>query len=31
VVARSGQQVAGYTWHPAPDGGAVFADGTGWI
>lgn len=31
VVARSGQQVAGYPWHPAPDGGAVFADGTGWI
>jgi len=31
VVARSGQQVAGYTWHNAPDGGAVFADGTGWI
>ncbi|UVS77062.1 MULTISPECIES: alkaline phosphatase PhoX [Actinokineospora] len=33
VVARSGQRVAGtsYTWHPAPDGGAVFADGSGWI
>src|SRR5882757_482289 len=31
IVARSGQQVAGYTWHPAPDGGAVFADGSGWI
>ncbi len=31
IVARSGQQVAGYTWHRAPDGGAVFADGTGWI
>jgi secreted PhoX family phosphatase len=33
VVARSGQKVAGtaYTWHPAPDGGACFADGTGWI
>jgi secreted PhoX family phosphatase len=31
VVARSGQQVAGYTWHNAPDGGAVFADGAGWI
>ncbi len=31
VVARSGRQVAGYTWHPAPDGGAVFADGIGWI
>ncbi len=33
VIARSGRQVAstGYTWHSAPDGGAVFADGTGWI
>jgi secreted PhoX family phosphatase len=33
VIARSGQRVAGtsYTWHPAPDGGACFADGTGWI
>lgn len=33
VVARTGQKVAGtaYTWHPAPDGGACFADGTGWI
>lgn len=33
VVARSGAQVAGtsYTWHPAPDGGAVFADGSGWV
>jgi secreted PhoX family phosphatase len=33
IVARSSQQVAstGYTWHNAPDGGAVFADGTGWI
>ncbi|MEV6522881.1 alkaline phosphatase PhoX [Longispora sp. NPDC051575] len=33
VVARSGQTVSGtsYTWHNAPDGGAVFADGTGWI
>lgn len=33
VVARSGQKVSGtaYTWHSAPDGGAVFADGTGWI
>ena len=35
VVARSGQlplQDAGYTWHPAPDGGATFSmnDG-GWI
>jgi hypothetical protein len=31
VVARSGQQVAGHPWHNAPDGGAVFADGDGWI
>ncbi|MDQ3402529.1 MAG: PhoX family protein [Actinomycetota bacterium] len=33
VIARTGQKVAGtnYTWHPAPDGGAVFADGSGWI
>jgi secreted PhoX family phosphatase len=33
VVARSGQKVAGtsYTWHAAPDGGACFADGSGWI
>ncbi|GAA2801738.1 alkaline phosphatase PhoX [Streptomyces showdoensis] len=33
VVARSGQAVAGtsYLWHSAPDGGACFADGTGWI
>ncbi|MBA9004793.1 MULTISPECIES: alkaline phosphatase PhoX [Thermomonospora] len=33
VVARSGQVVPGtsYTWHSAPDGGACFADGTGWI
>ncbi|MEV7279804.1 alkaline phosphatase PhoX [Streptomyces sp. NPDC093111] len=33
VVARSGQTVAGtsYAWHSAPDGGACFADGTGWI
>ncbi|KUJ70722.1 translocation protein TolB [Streptomyces albus subsp. albus] len=33
VIARSGQTVAGtsYTWHNAPDGGACFADGTGWI
>ncbi|GAA0575602.1 DUF839 domain-containing protein [Kribbella sandramycini] len=31
VLARSGQSVAGYTWHGAPDGGACFADGTGWI
>lgn len=25
VIARSGQPVAGYTWHDAPDGGACFA------
>ncbi|MEU6034947.1 alkaline phosphatase PhoX [Actinomadura sp. NPDC047616] len=33
VVARSRQTVPGtsYTWHDAPDGGACFADGTGWI
>ncbi|MER7492261.1 translocation protein TolB [Streptomyces pharetrae CZA14] len=33
VIARSGQRVAGtsYTWHSAPDGGACYADGTGWI
>jgi len=33
IVARSGQAVAstGFTWHGAPDGGACFADGTGWI
>ncbi|MFD0690802.1 alkaline phosphatase PhoX [Actinomadura fibrosa] len=33
VVARSLQRVEGtrYTWHPAPDGGACFADGDGWI
>ncbi|MEO3783569.1 alkaline phosphatase PhoX [Actinocorallia sp. B10E7] len=33
VIARSGQVVSGtsYTWHKAPDGGACFADGTGWI
>ncbi|GAB3479555.1 alkaline phosphatase PhoX [Amycolatopsis cihanbeyliensis] len=31
VIARSGERVAGYTWHEAPDGGAVFADGSGWI
>lgn len=33
VVARSRQQVPGtsYVWHDAPDGGAVFADGTGWV
>jgi hypothetical protein len=31
IIARSRSQVAGYTWHDAPDGGACFADGTGWI
>nr|WP_062331532.1 alkaline phosphatase PhoX [Herbidospora sakaeratensis] len=33
VVARSRQAVPGtsYTWHDAPDGGACFADGSGWI
>jgi secreted PhoX family phosphatase len=33
VVARSSQTVPGtsYTWHGAPDGGACFADGNGWI
>ncbi|NYF54834.1 alkaline phosphatase PhoX [Micromonospora purpureochromogenes] len=33
IVARSRQVVAGtsYTWHDAPDGGACFAAGTGWI
>ncbi|MEY6569302.1 alkaline phosphatase PhoX, partial [Streptomyces sp. PGLac3x] len=33
VVARAGRRVAGtsYTWHPAPDGGACYADGSGWI
>jgi secreted PhoX family phosphatase len=33
IVARSSEKVGGsaYSWHPAPDGGACFADGTGWI
>ncbi|MGW2116897.1 PhoX family protein [Streptomyces zhihengii] len=33
VIARSGQKVGStsYTWHNAPDGGACFTDGTGWI
>ncbi|MGW1677479.1 alkaline phosphatase PhoX [Saccharopolyspora sp. NPDC002376] len=33
VIARSTKTVGntGYTWHSAPDGGACFADGTGWI
>ncbi|MDH2393628.1 DUF839 domain-containing protein [Streptomyces sp. HNM0663] len=33
VVARTGEQVGStsYTWHRAPDGGACYADGSGWI
>ncbi|MBB5867944.1 hypothetical protein F4553_001323 [Allocatelliglobosispora scoriae] len=33
VVARSGRKVGttAYTWHWAPDGGACFAEGSGWI
>ena len=33
VVARSGELVPGtsYRWHSAPDGGAVFGTGNGWI
>ncbi|MEU9864022.1 alkaline phosphatase PhoX [Streptomyces sp. NPDC047971] len=33
VIARSGQTVSGtsYTWHNAPDGGACYANGSGWI
>jgi len=31
VVARSGRLVGGTLWHPAPDGGACFPDGDGWI
>jgi secreted PhoX family phosphatase len=33
IVARSGHQVpgTGYRWHDAPDGGATFPDGDGWI
>ncbi|WP_434589278.1 alkaline phosphatase PhoX [Streptomyces sp. A5-4] len=33
VIARSGQKVgpSAYTWHNAPDGGACYADGAGWI
>ncbi|MEH1099555.1 alkaline phosphatase PhoX [Micromonospora sp. CPCC 205561] len=33
VIARSRQRVPGtsYTWHDAPDGGACFVAGTGWI
>jgi hypothetical protein len=33
VIARTGQAVpgTGYRWHDAPDGGACFAAGDGWI
>ncbi|GGM39981.1 hypothetical protein GCM10012275_08620 [Longimycelium tulufanense] len=33
VIARSTKIVGGtsHTWHSAPDGGACFADGSGWI
>ncbi|MDR6594515.1 alkaline phosphatase PhoX [Saccharothrix longispora] len=33
VIARSTRTVPGtsFTWHSAPDGGACFTDGTGWI
>lgn len=33
IVARSAEPVAStsYRWHPAPDGGACFPDGPGWI
>lgn len=33
IVARTGETVpgTGHTWHGAPDGGACFADGDGWI
>ncbi|WP_267245030.1 alkaline phosphatase PhoX [Streptomyces sp. PR69] len=33
VVARTGERVGStsYTWHRAPDGGACYADGSGWI
>ncbi|GAA1897437.1 PhoX family protein [Streptomyces sodiiphilus] len=31
MVARSSRLVRGYVWHPAPDGGACFPDGDGWI
>ncbi|MCI2417354.1 PhoX family protein [Saccharopolyspora sp. K220] len=33
MIARSTQAVSGtdHIWHGAPDGGACFADGTGWI
>ncbi|MFC7340200.1 alkaline phosphatase PhoX [Saccharopolyspora griseoalba] len=33
IIARTGSEVAstGHVWHGAPDGGACFADGEGWI
>lgn len=31
IVARTGNRVGGMLWHPAPDGGACFPDGDGWI
>lgn len=33
IIARSGDKVEGtdYRWHPAPDGGACFPAGDGWI
>lgn len=31
VIARSTQEIGGIRWHPAPDGGACFSDGDGWI
>ncbi|WP_329092891.1 alkaline phosphatase PhoX [Streptosporangium sp. NBC_01469] len=31
IVARTGRRIGGVLWHPAPDGGACFPDGDGWI
>jgi len=31
IVARSSLPVGGILWHPAPDGGACYPDGDGWI
>ncbi|MFC4059782.1 alkaline phosphatase PhoX [Planomonospora corallina] len=31
IVARTGHRVGGLLWHAAPDGGACFPDGSGWI
>lgn len=31
LIARTGHKVGGLTWHAAPDGGACFPDGEGWI